>query len=275
MSKGFIQVRCGISDHLLSSALGAFDIGVYLIILLQVDFESGIWTGSAPRLLASAPRGAGLRDMQRSLQLLEKIGFIRIFHRHGLRGNYRVLINKYEPQFGALRGKRLNAAKSDNWRHPVYESCAVGVAVSDAEVGSVPAAETAPYPYSESEKDSKVAKKQGDSALAAAAEAAQPVAFQSLLFVVNQAQDAKLVDTYPWVDRGQEYKKMALWCEANRPGRRVRNALAFAQNWFNKIPCPTTRRSNGDGRNGAGAVRPEAGRPTKPGAARIENTLPN
>ena len=94
-----------------------------------------------------------------------------------------------------------------------------------------------------------VGEKQRRSAPAATASAAQPVAFRSSLFVVNQSQDAKLADTYPWVDRSQEYKKMALWCEANRPRRKVRNALALCQNWFNRIPKPTN--GNG-GMNGNG-----------------------
>ena len=59
-----------------------------------------------------------------------------------------------------------------------------------------------------------------------------------MLLIVNEAQDAKLADVYPWVNpRPQEYKKMELWLAANRPGRKVRNVPAFAQNWFNKIPA--------------------------------------
>jgi uncharacterized protein YdaU (DUF1376 family) len=74
---------------------------------------------------------------------------------------------------------------------------------------------------------------------AATAKAAQPVAFLSDLLTVTQNQDAKLADTYPWVDRPQEYKKMALWLEANRSTRKVKNPLAFCQNWFCKIPSPS------------------------------------
>jgi hypothetical protein len=263
VSRGFIQIRSGLSEHLLNGALGVFALGVYLIILLQVDFETGVWTGSAARLLASAPRGASLRDMQRALELLEKIGFIRIFHRHGQRGNYRALVNKYEPKTGALIGKRLNALKSDDWRRPVYEACAVPVAENgtetSADVDAVPVAEAAPYLEVELEKDLDLEKKQRRSAPAATAGAAQLVAFRSALFVVNKSQDAKLADTYPWVNRPQEYKKMALWREANCPGRKVRNTLAFCQNWFNKIPNPEGR-NHGNSRNGAGALRAESGK---------------
>jgi len=86
---------------------------------------------------------------------------------------------------------------------------------------------------------------------AATAGAAQPVAFQSDLLTVTQAHDAKLADTYPWVDRPQEFKKMALWLEAHRPGQKVRNVLAFCQNWFNKVPSPSKGNSNGNKKTSA------------------------
>jgi hypothetical protein len=123
VSKGYIQIRRGLEEHLLAGRIGAFEAGVYLIIHFQVDFTTGVWTGSAPRLLASAPRGATLRDMQRALARLEEVSFIRVFHRQGSRGNYRVLIHKYEPQSGALRGQRLNALKSTSWSSPMYGPC--------------------------------------------------------------------------------------------------------------------------------------------------------
>lgn len=123
----------------MTGRLSAFDAGVYLIIHLQSDFRTGVWTGSAARLMGTAPRGTSLRDMQRALNRLAQIGFIRPLHRHGVRGNYRVLIHKYEPQFGALKGKRLNATKSESWQHPVYEDCAVTDAVTDAVTGTVDA----------------------------------------------------------------------------------------------------------------------------------------
>ena len=114
-------------------------------MLLQVDFRTGFWTGSAPRLAATAPRGSSLRDIQRAMQRIEEIGFTRTFHQQGQRGNYRVLIHKYEPQSGALRGMRLNAVASKHWKQPVYDTCAEpdteNVAVTCAE----PVAEAAPY----------------------------------------------------------------------------------------------------------------------------------
>jgi hypothetical protein len=132
--KGFIKIRRGLEEHLIAGSLSLFDVGVFLVILLQANFETGIWRGSAARLRAAAPRGATLRDVQRSLERLRKIGFIKVFHVRGQRGNYSCLINRYQPEFGALRGKRLNADASTSWKSPVYEACAD----ADAEAAQTP-----------------------------------------------------------------------------------------------------------------------------------------
>src|SRR5215470_2571744 len=99
MNKGFIKIRRGIQEHLVSGRIGVAEVGAYLIMHLQANFETGVWVGSAPRLLATAPRGRSLRDMQRAIERLAEISFIRVFHEQGQRGNYPVLIHKYEPQF--------------------------------------------------------------------------------------------------------------------------------------------------------------------------------
>ena len=145
MSGRFAKIRAGLEEHLVTGLLSAFDVGVYLILHLQADMRTGIWIGSAPRLLATAPRGRSRRDMQRALSRLAQIEFIRSFHRHGVRGNYRVLLHKFEPQFGALKGKRLNAMKSESWKAPIYEVCAVSDALVDTIDDALPRTETAPY----------------------------------------------------------------------------------------------------------------------------------
>ncbi len=133
MSGRFSIMRAGILEHLLAGKLSYPELGLYAVILLQVDFRSGIWWGSAPRLQAAAPRGISLRDVQRGLQNLNEIRFLRPFHEHGARGNYPVLIDKYDVKIGALKGKRLNAWKSESWQRPFYECCADADAESDAD----------------------------------------------------------------------------------------------------------------------------------------------
>ena len=118
---GFVKIRRGIDEHLLSGRLGYFDLGIYITIHLQADYRTGIWIGSAPRLVASSPRNCTLRQVKNSLHFLEQGRYIRRFLVHGKRGNYRVLIDKYEPQTGDLTGMRLNAWESNTWQSPKYE----------------------------------------------------------------------------------------------------------------------------------------------------------
>jgi hypothetical protein len=124
MRNGFTKIRAGLEEHMISGNVGFFEAGVYLTMHLQADFRSGLWIGSAPRLLATAPRGTSLRAIQHALERLQEIRFLRSFHSPGRRGNYSVLIHKYEPSIGALKGKRLNAWESESWKHPFYESVA-------------------------------------------------------------------------------------------------------------------------------------------------------
>lgn len=129
----FIKLRRGLEKHLVRGRLGFLELGVYTTLHLQADYRTGIWVGSAPRLLATAPRGTDLRAVQRAVQRLVEIEFIRTFHIPGARGNYHCLIHKYEPSFGALKGMRLNALRSVSWQSPVYELCAEHDAEHDAE----------------------------------------------------------------------------------------------------------------------------------------------
>ena len=128
----YVPIRPGISEHLLRGDISVFEFGVYVIVHLQADFSTGIWRGSAPRILNSAPRGAKLRDIQRALEHLTDLGLLKHFHQHGQRGNFAFLINKFTVRSGALSGMRLNADKSESWRAPVYESCADDDADDDA-----------------------------------------------------------------------------------------------------------------------------------------------
>jgi hypothetical protein len=127
----FIVLR-DIQDHAISGDLSLFELGVYSVIHFQTDFSSGVWMGSAARVHATAPRGSSLRDVQRAMEHLEELRFLRSFRIHGQRGNAPYLVHKYEPLTGALKGKRLNAFASDDWRHPVYESCTLTNAERDA-----------------------------------------------------------------------------------------------------------------------------------------------
>jgi hypothetical protein len=251
---GFAKIRAGLEEHLVSGRIGFFEAGAYLAIHLQADFRTGVWIGSAPRLLATAPRGASLRSVQRALERLVEIQFLRVFHTLGSRGNYRVLIHKYEPQFGALRGKRLNAFASVNWRNPVYELVAERDAESDTEPGAESDAEDAPYqeslPRITKQKSSRAAH-----ARAAKAAAKRAIAWPEGFALTEQlrqyaierevdpaewdrfenhhrAKGSRFVDWerawYTWVDRSPDFRNSQNQKGAKRAEERTRSNLAAA-----------------------------------------------
>jgi hypothetical protein len=152
-NRSFAIIRSGIVDHLVSGELGFLGLGVYTMIHLHADFRTGICRTSAPRLHATAPRGISLREIQREIENLTRIRFLRPFHVQGARGNYPVLIHKYEVKLGALTGKRLNAWKSESWRNPVYESRAEDDSDTVAETDAESVAEDAPIHESGTRKE--------------------------------------------------------------------------------------------------------------------------
>jgi hypothetical protein len=145
--KPFIPIYPGILDYLLRGDINRSEFGVYVMMHAQADFSTGVWYGSAPRIAGCAPRGADLRAIQREMQRLADIGLVKHFHRHGARGNFGWLINKYICRSGALRGKQLNARLSTSLSHIVYETCAD----SDAESVAV----SAPYQEVRVKKEEK------------------------------------------------------------------------------------------------------------------------
>jgi hypothetical protein len=219
----FIVLR-DIQDHAIRGDLSLFDLGVYSVIHFQTEFSTGLWFGSAARVHATAPEGASLRDVQRSMEHLEELRFLRSFRKHGQRGNAPYLVHKYEPLTGALRGKRLNAFASDDWRARVYESCAL----PDTETDALTNAQADTYSVS-STQDSEGRKKKRS-----APAVPSPSVFTGQHLSVTQRQDGLLGEAFPWVDRPAEYRKADSWLEAN-PDRRPKKSTRFLHNWFSKI----------------------------------------
>jgi hypothetical protein len=199
-----VPIRLGIAEHLLRGDISAFEFGVYVIVHLQADYSTGIWRGSAPRILNSAPRGAKLREVERALEHLTELGLLKHFHKHGQRGNFPFLINKFTVRSGALKGMRLNADKSDSWRHPKYELCADVDADDDAHVR----AQDAPIQEVRSKKE-EVTKKP------AAKPAAPPdPRFQPFLDFAFGAFTQKHGQKPTW--GGKDFRALASMLAANR-----------------------------------------------------------
>jgi hypothetical protein len=121
MKERYIPIRPGIEEHLVRGAMSLCEFGVYALIHIQADYRTGIWRGSAPRILATAPRGASLRQVQRALEHFEEMGYLKSFRIQGARGNTPYLIDKFTVRSGALRGYRVNTSRSESWQRPCYE----------------------------------------------------------------------------------------------------------------------------------------------------------
>ena len=226
MTERYVPIRPGISEHLLRGDISAFEFGVYVIVHLQADYGTGIWRGSAPRVLNSAPRGAKLREVQRALEHLTELGLLKHFHQHGQRGNFAFLINKFTVRSGALRGMRLNAEKSESWRQPVYEACAD----DDADDSADDDAQDAPIQEVRRKKEEGRKKK-------SAAQAPPSLSFSGQHFSVTEKQDALLGEAFPWIDRPAQYRKADSWMEAN-PEKRPKKTSRFLHNWFSREAQP-------------------------------------
>jgi hypothetical protein len=132
-----VPIRPGIEEHLVRGAMSLCEFGIYALIHIQADYRTGIWRGSAPRIVATAPRGVSLRQVQRALEHFGESGYLKSFRVQGARGNTPYLIDKFTVRSGALKGYRVNAAKSESWQRPFYELVTELVAEEDA----VPVAE--------------------------------------------------------------------------------------------------------------------------------------
>ena len=226
MKERYIPIRPGILEYLLRGDISAFEFGVYVIVHLQADYGTGIWRGSAPRILNSAPRGAELRKIQRALEHLTELRLLKHFHQHGQRGNFAFLINKFTVRSGALTGMRLNADKSESWRSPAYEPCAD----DDADGVAQGVAQDAPIQEGRSKKEKGKKKEEAPAP-------PSPSVFTGQHFCVTQKQDALLGEAFPWADRPLEYRKADSWLEDN-PERRPKKSARFLHNWFQRITPP-------------------------------------
>jgi hypothetical protein len=205
MKERSVPIRPGIEDHLVCGDMSLCEFGVYVLIHIQADYRTGIWRGSAPRILATAPRGASLRQIQRTLEHFEQMGYLKSFRVPGVRGNTPYLIDKFTVRSGALKGRRLNAAKSDSWRNPYYEVVAEDDAVPVAEGVALHDA------LSRSKKEEVRSKNKGTAAKTAAPPDPR---FQPFLNFAFRAFTQKLGQKPTW--GGRDFKALAAMLAANR-----------------------------------------------------------
>jgi hypothetical protein len=228
MKERSVPIRPGIEEHLVRGAMSLCEFGIYALIHLQADYRTGIWRGSAPRILATAPRGASLRKIQRALEHFEVLGYLKSFRVQGARGNTAYLIDKFTVRSGALKGYRVNAAKSESWQRPVYEIV--------ADDDTVPVAES----VAEHDALSRSKKKEVREKKNPAAKPAPPAdpRFQPFLAFSFGAFELKHGQRPTWT--GRDFKALSAMLAGNKglePAeleRRFRNYLASTEPFTQK-----------------------------------------
>ena len=128
MSAGFYKRRRGVVEHIENGTIDLLEDGIHDYLSLKANLvidgpcsiPVGVCFTSAPALHAHCPR-VSERTIQRILQHLESIGWIKTFKIPGRRGNYPTLLCRASVHDLSGNEYRINGEKTIDWRRPVYE----------------------------------------------------------------------------------------------------------------------------------------------------------
>jgi hypothetical protein len=93
---------------------------VYSMLLRQVDFETGIWRGTAYRIQHAWNFQIPERTVQAALKRLCESGRLKSFHVKGDKKDYPVAIHGYKIRYGKWAGHLMDAGATANPKSPVY-----------------------------------------------------------------------------------------------------------------------------------------------------------
>ena len=123
MTAGYVQLRRGILTHLAQGRLTWSQCMGFILLVAAADHRSGLWHGSARNLAALAGAGdVSERQARRILDALEAKRYIRRFVSRGARGNYPILVSKYEITEGPKKGRRVSLADRSFWPQTAVDS---------------------------------------------------------------------------------------------------------------------------------------------------------
>ena len=130
---GFVKRRRGILEHFESGEIGWLDLAVHDYLSLKANLlmdatcsiPPGVCFSSSVALHAINHKGADERALRRSLEHLERIGWIKRWIPKGKRGNYPILLCRASVHDLSAVEYRVNGLETTDWRHPVLELAAV------------------------------------------------------------------------------------------------------------------------------------------------------
>jgi len=137
---GFYKRRRGILEHLEAGTINLVDLAVHdylnlkanLVIGSQSSIPPGVCVTSATAIHAVCPGRISEKAIQRSLQHLEQIGWIKRWNVRGEHGNYPVLVCRASVHDLSGKEYRINGDATTDWRNPKWTP--VGDASTSGEI---------------------------------------------------------------------------------------------------------------------------------------------
>jgi hypothetical protein len=128
MSLGFYKRRRGILEHLEAGTIGFIDLAVHDYLCLKINavrgsecsIPAGVCFTSSVAISSISSKEVSERTIRRSLEHLEKIGWIKRWAVPGKHGNYPVLLARAAVHDLSGKEYRVNAEATTDWRFPVY-----------------------------------------------------------------------------------------------------------------------------------------------------------
>jgi hypothetical protein len=163
---GFYKRRRGILEHLEAGTISLLDLAVHDYLNLKANLvvgsgsslPPGVCITSATAIHATCPSQISERAIQRSLEHLEKIRWIKRWNVRGKRGNYPVLVCRASVHDLSGSEYRVNGEATTDWRNPVLEP-----------VGDLSALSSGADAKLSDDREVRTEKKEGEEAAAAAA----------------------------------------------------------------------------------------------------------
>jgi hypothetical protein len=120
----------GACEHIESGEISLFDDGLHDFICMKAQHRvgngsaipPGVWVGSARAIWLLTRRQDEERKVRRSLEKLERLGWIKRWVKQGQNGDYPILIARLVVRDQEGNDFSVNAEATKDWKHPVLVS---------------------------------------------------------------------------------------------------------------------------------------------------------
>jgi hypothetical protein len=131
----FVQIRPGLLEHLQTGRLTPREFTLMVSLIILADAATGVYRACSVSLAKKCGKGFNERGLQVLLHDLAEKGYIRRDRPNAAqRGNYPILIDKYQVTSGPKKGLYLWAAQSTDMSNLVYVN-EDGVVSTNAQAG--------------------------------------------------------------------------------------------------------------------------------------------